>query len=666
MLNIAETLFRRKIIRTIGLPILLLLSLSGISIWQIYRLLSVMSWVEHTDQVIAQAYLTQKLLLDLETGVRGYQLTGNWEFLQPYRQSSSQINTAFDKLANLVVDNPIQTQRLKVIRFHETNWNNLISQALARKERGEVEPIGGFKIRKRIMDEMRTEIAKLIDTEEQLRTQRTQAVQATTMQVIAISIILAIVFGIFLAYFISRQVFQVSQTYQSALITAQQEAENAQQQAQQAQRAAQRLAALHNIDRAILRSESIESLISNALTEMRQILPYQQAFVAVFDFETSTSKIIAGSINNGELQPPIGTQMSFTEFATNTTELENIRYTPDLAIAQSYPPILAQLHSQGMRCSLAIPMFAEETLFGELNLSTTVADAFNQEAHNIAFEVTAQLAIAIQQSLLREQLQSYANELEERVVERTAQLQETNQELEAFTYTISHDLRAPLRTMQGFAQALEEDYTDKFDSVGQQYIQFITEGAIQMDTLIADLLAYSRLSRAQIQMQKVDLTSVVEEALKQLTAQLQEQQAQVTVKKPLPLVMAHRPTLVQVLINLLNNAIKFVRSGIQPKIQIYAQEHQNSIQLSIVDNGIGIAPQHQERIFRVFERLHGVEIYPGTGIGLAIVRKGLERMNGRAGVESQLGAGSRFWIALPKAVLHSNDSDDASTPDFDN
>ncbi|MDZ8078667.1 MAG: CHASE3 domain-containing protein [Nostoc sp. DcaGUA01] len=666
MLNIAQTVFKRKIFSTIGLPIILLLSLSGISIWQITRLLSVMNWVEHTDQVIAQAHLTQKLLVDFETGVRGYQLTGNPEFLQPYEQSNSQINAAFDKLGNLVSDNPAQTQRLKLIRVQQTNWNRQFSQAIARKERGEVEPIAGFEARKRIMDRMRNEIANFIATEEQLRNQRTQTVQATTMQVILTSIALAIVIGIFLAYFIWRQVRQVSQTYQTALITAEQQTENAQQQAQQAQRAAQRLAALNNIDRAILRAESIESLISNALTQMRQILPYQQAFVAVFDFETSTSKIIAGSTTTGELRPPIGTQMSLTDFAANTTELQNIRYIADLATAQSCPPILAQLRSQGLRCSICLPMFAQEILFGELNLSTTVVDGFDNEAYNIASEVTAQLAIAIQQSLLREQLQSYANELEQRVIERTAQLQETNQELEAFTYTISHDLRAPLRTMQGFAQALEEDYTDKLDSVGQEYIEYITEGAVQMDTLIADLLAYSRLSRAEIQMQEVDLTSVVKEALKQVSTELQEQQAQVTVAKPLPAAIAHRSTLVQVVTNLLSNAMKFVQPGIQPKVEIYAKEQHNYIQLFVSDNGIGIAPEHQERIFRVFERLHGVEIYPGTGIGLAIVRKGVERMNGRTGVESQLGAGSRFWIALPKAVSHSNDTDDASTPHSDN
>lgn len=164
----------------------------------------------------------------------------------------------------------------------------------------------------------------------------------------------------------------------------------------------------------------------------------------------------------------------------------------------------------------------------------------------------------------------------------------------------------------------------------------------------ADLLSYSRLTRVQIELQEVDLNNVVEEALKQLGAQIKEKHALVTIDT-LPSVMAHRPTLMQVITNLISNAIKFVEPPIQPKVHIYAREQENSVYLWVEDNGIGIAPEHQERIFRVFERLHGAESYPGTGIGLAIVRKALERMGGKVGVESQINSGSRFWIELTKS-----------------
>jgi signal transduction histidine kinase len=227
------------------------------------------------------------------------------------------------------------------------------------------------------------------------------------------------------------------------------------------------------------------------------------------------------------------------------------------------------------------------------------------------------------------------------------QLAEAVEELEAFSYSVSHDLRAPLRTMQGFTQALLEDYGDRLDSTGRDYARYITEAALQMDTLISDLLEYSRLRRTEIRLQPTDLTVVTEAVLSQLADQLHKRQAQVNVEAPLPQVMAHRTTLTQAIANLLTNAIKFVESDVQPKVRVWAEERQDWIRLWVADNGIGIDPEHQERIFRVFERLHGVEVYTGTGIGLAIVHKGIERMGGQVGVESQLGQGSRFWVDLP-------------------
>jgi signal transduction histidine kinase len=166
-----------------------------------------------------------------------------------------------------------------------------------------------------------------------------------------------------------------------------------------------------------------------------------------------------------------------------------------------------------------------------------------------------------------------------------------------------------------------------------------------MDELIHDLLAYSRLSRTELTLCTVDLNLVVSEAMIQLEADLKQQQAKVTLLSVLPKVLGHRTTLVQVITNLLTNAIKFVENT-QAQVQIWAETQDDWVQLWIADNGVGIAPEHQQRIFRVFERLHGIETYPGTGIGLAIVQKGIERMGGEVGVESQPGKGSQFWLKL--------------------
>jgi signal transduction histidine kinase len=238
--------------------------------------------------------------------------------------------------------------------------------------------------------------------------------------------------------------------------------------------------------------------------------------------------------------------------------------------------------------------------------------------------------------------------LEQRVAERTAQLEAINQELGSFTYSVSHDLRAPLRALQGLSNALLEDYEGRLDDAGKDYCQRIVTAAARMDTLIQDLLSYSRLSRVDLELKAIDLAVVVADVTHQLESDLRERRAALTVQEVLPTVLGHRATLGQVVSNLVSNATKFVPPGETPQVRIWAEEKGEFVRLWVEDNGIGIALEYRERIFRIFERLHGVETYPGTGIGLAIVQKGVERLGGRAGVESVEGVGSKFWIELKK------------------
>ncbi|BAT52548.1 two-component hybrid sensor and regulator [Nostoc sp. NIES-3756] len=646
LLQIARVIFQRQLTRAIALPSVLLLSFSGVSWWQVNRLISAMQWVDHTDQVITQAYRTQKLLLDIQTGSRGYILTGELDILAPYLEARPVTGAAFEELKNLVADNPSQTQRLNQLILLYQEWDKMIAVAVERRRRGEVEPLFVFKVRDQKMDSMRQQIIDFIATEEQFRNNRSNTVRQTTQQVSATSFILAVVIGSILAYFIQGQILQVSKTYENALKTALEQSEIS-------QRSAQRLADLHEIDRSILSAASDVKIIQDALERLRKIAGCQQAFVVLFDFERDTAQVIRASYD-GVFPLDADANLRIEDFApVAVLQQRQLRLIPDIAAVEKRPLILEQLLAAGLHSYMATPMRVQDNLIGELSLASFGVEAFNQENQQMAREVAEQLAIAIQQSQLRQELQNYAQELEQRVEKRTLELQEANQDLEAFNYSVSHDLRAPLRTMQGFAQALLEDYGKQLDTFGQSYLHYIADGAMQMDTLITDLLAYSRLSRSEIQMQPIDLSLVVHQAVKQLNAQIQEGQAQVTVNTPLLSVMAHPATLGQVILNLLSNAIKFVRPEVSPVIEIYCREYlqegKSWVKLWVTDNGIGIEPEHQERIFRVFERLHGVEVYSGTGIGLAIVRKALEKMGGSCGVESQLGVGSRFWIALPKA-----------------
>jgi len=245
----------------------------------------------------------------------------------------------------------------------------------------------------------------------------------------------------------------------------------------------------------------------------------------------------------------------------------------------------------------------------------------------------------------------YREDLERRVAERTAELEEMNTQMQTFIYTVSHDLRAPLRAMRGFSDAILEDYGEQLDSEGREYAQHIVDAAKHMDTLMSDLLAYSRVERLEMGLHPIDLGDIVNEALSELKGEISESDATVDVIRPLGEVIGHGPTTVQIIANLVSNAIKFVSPGVKPEIRIRTEASYEYMRLWIEDNGIGIDPPHHANIFGVFERLHGIETYPGTGIGLAIVRKGIERMNGHFGVESALGQGSRFWIELPMAEV---------------
>ena len=250
---------------------------------------------------------------------------------------------------------------------------------------------------------------------------------------------------------------------------------------------------------------------------------------------------------------------------------------------------------------------------------------------------------------MRETVQRQAAELEARVKDRTAELEKSQAELEAFSYSVSHDLRAPLRAVEGFSQALLEDYGERLDATGRDYAGRLVGAAHNMDALIRDLLAYSRLSRTDMPLGAVSLGEAVADALKAMEAEIVERKARVVAEPDMPSVIAHPTTLVQVILNLLRNAVKFMPAGEVPRVKVYANPQAGKVRLYVRDNGIGIDPRHQERIFLPFERLHGADAFPGTGIGLSIVQRGVERMGGRVGVISEIGEGSRFWIELKGA-----------------
>lgn len=252
------------------------------------------------------------------------------------------------------------------------------------------------------------------------------------------------------------------------------------------------------------------------------------------------------------------------------------------------------------------------------------------------------------QQVTREtELKKLHESLEARVRERTRELEAAVAQLESFSYSISHDLRGPLRAMEGFSSVLLENLAPQLDAENRHYLERIATAARRMDRLVHDVLALSRMQRARLPAHRIELSRLIPEIVDQYH-HLHDGSAIITVRPGLLAVHAHEPSLVQCLSNLLANAVKFGRPGVKPEVDISTEPRGDFVRLWVRDNGIGIRAEDQERVFKIFEQVLEPSLSNGgTGIGLAIVKAAVERMGGNVGVESDYGRGSSFYVDLP-------------------
>ena len=249
------------------------------------------------------------------------------------------------------------------------------------------------------------------------------------------------------------------------------------------------------------------------------------------------------------------------------------------------------------------------------------------------------------------QLSRHAAQLEAQVAERTATLTATVTSLRQLLYHIAHNLRGPARALRGYTTALQEDCGARLDPSLQDYAARISSAANRLQRVIQAVLDYGRLSHVEVRLTDASLEQAIERALQDLAGQIQARKADVKVVGPLPHVRADPEVLAQVMVHLLDNAIKFVPEGTQPRVKVWAEPHDSAVRLWVQDNGIGIEPPYQQRIFGAFERLHTPQTYEGAGIGLAIVQHAMERMDGKVGVLSEAQAGSRFWVEFSRGSV---------------
>ncbi len=270
----------------------------------------------------------------------------------------------------------------------------------------------------------------------------------------------------------------------------------------------------------------------------------------------------------------------------------------------------------------------------------------------------AKVGVFVELALARQRLEleiaertRYADEiakLNSQLEAKNGELTEKVEELEHFSYSLSHDMRAPLRSMFGFSEILLEECGETLEPEHVRYLKKIIAGANRLDQLIQDVLNYSVVSRSAMKLSRVDVARLARDIIEQYPG-FQEPDADVRVENELPAIMANEAALTQCLSNLIGNAIKFVQPGTKPQIRIAAERRGNRVHLWVSDNGIGIAPNDLDRIFGIFVKVHSADKYSGTGIGLSIVRRAAQRMNGKVGVESTPGSGSRFWLEFAAA-----------------
>jgi signal transduction histidine kinase len=401
-----------------------------------------------------------------------------------------------------------------------------------------------------------------------------------------------------------------------------------------------RLRALRELDQTILAAESPREIATETLRHTRQIIPFHRASVSVIEWDADRARVLA--TRQEEEFMGGGTTIPLDDFyLTDALRAGETEVIPDLA-AQPRSGTAARVQNIGIRSVLCLPMMVEGTLIGLFKIGRTRPDAFEAEDRQVGSQLADHLAIALRQSQLLEKVQAQRERLEERVQERTA-------ELESFTYSVSHDLRTPLRAIDGYTRILKEDHADQLDDEGRRLLNVVYDSAQTMGDLIDDLLTLSRLGRRDLTRAPTNMEALVHDTVGELRRAHPEIAADAFVLSPLPNAQADRSMIRHVLTNLLSNALKFTRPVDAPQIEVRGERQAKRCVYGVVDNGVGFDPNQADELFGVFQRGHADDEFEGTGVGLAVVDRIVRRHGGETWADGAKGDGASFFFTLPPA-----------------
>jgi len=588
-----QTLFRRVLYRTLIVPLVLLATLPTLLSYLGQDLVNASASEHQTIETISAAHETEKLIIDSETGLRGYQLTGNISFLEPYQWAESSLPSRWEHLHQLVRNNPDRIRILNQLEHAYNQWKAFATRAIEGRRLGGTGSTEFNLEGRTLMDEARQNLLQFNAAEDKELAENSASVDAMRRVVHRFRYAAAALIFFVTGIWTWRQLRFLAKNYEASL---------------------------------------------EELTEQKEW--FRVTLTSIGDAVIVTNRDGKVSFINPEAE-------RLTGWEWKDAQDKSLRAIFRIVNEQTRHPADDPVEKV-FRDQRVVGLANHTLLISKHGVEWPIEDSASPIYGNTGEIMGVVLVFHDATELRRAEklLKNYSNDLEKKVLERTIELHRTINDLQAFSYSVSHDLRAPLRAMQAYAQVLQDDYGDKLDGTGRDYLARVASSAQRLDALIQDILTYSRLGGEQQAIQPVNLDQLMTDIVEQYPS-IKEASAAIDVRRPLAVVMGHEPALTQVISNLLGNALKFVPPDRTARIIVATEVKENTVILSISDNGIGIRPEDHARIFKMFEQVDGKK-YTGTGIGLAIVKRAVEQMQGTVGLESAVGEGSRFWIELLK------------------